>query len=306
MADAIGAVEAGFAALSAGRAAVPLRASVPLAGRGVALSMPASLAGGPHWSVKLVTVAPGNPARGLPLIAASVLLGDAETGVALALLDGGSLTALRTGAAGGVAAKYLARRESAVVALFGAGAQARSQLLAAASVLALREARIVTRDRAHADALIGSLGGEAALRGVRLARTSATDALRGADVVITATSSPAPVFDGRDLPRGVHVTAVGSFTPSTRELDEDAMRGARVFVDQRGPALAEAGELTGLRPDDVVEIGEVIAGRVSGRRGPDERTIFKSVGNAVQDLVTASRAYDRAREMGLGRDVPWP
>lgn len=306
MADAIEVVEAGFAALSAGRAAVPLRASVPLRGDGVALSMPASLAGGRHWSVKLVTVAPGNPERRLPLIAASVLLGDAETGFPLALLDGGSLTALRTGAAGGVAAKHLARRDSAVVALFGAGAQARTQILAAASVLRLRDVRVVTRDRSHSDALVASLRDEDALGGVRLTATSAADAVRGADVVIAATSSPVPVFAGRDLARGVHVTAVGSFTPSTRELDEDAMRGARVVVDQRGPALAEAGELRGLAPDDVVEIGEVIAGTAPGRRGPDERTIFKSVGSAIQDLVTASRVYDRARDLGLGREVAWP
>ncbi len=119
MADAIAAVEAGFAALSAGRATVPVRASVPLQKEGVALSMPASLAGGRYWSVKLVTVAPGNTARGLPLIAATVLLGDAETGAPLALLDGSSLTALRTGAAGGVAAKHLARADSPVAALFG-------------------------------------------------------------------------------------------------------------------------------------------------------------------------------------------
>ena len=116
MAEAIGAVRAGFAALSAGQAAVPVRTSVPLAGGGVALSMPAALAAGPHWSVKLVTVAPGNPDRGLPLIAATVLLGDARTGAPLALLDGTSLTALRTGAAGGVAARA---PDSAVIALFG-------------------------------------------------------------------------------------------------------------------------------------------------------------------------------------------
>lgn len=306
MADAIEAVEAGFVALSAGRATVPLRASVPLHGDGVALSMPASLVGGPHWSVKLVTVAPRNPTRGLPLIAASVLLGDAETGFPLALLDGGSLTALRTGAAGGVAAKHLARRDSAVVALFGAGAQARTQLLAAATVLALREARVVARERAHADAFIASLRDDPALRGVRFVAASAREAVRGADVVVTATSSPVPVFAGRDLSPGVHVTAVGAFTPATRELDEDAVRGARVVVDQRGPALAEAGELESLRPDDVVEIGEVVAGTVAGRRDAAERTLFKSVGNAVQDLATASRAYERARAMRLGTEIAWP
>ncbi len=306
MADAIEAVEAGFAALSTGRAIVPLRASVPLSGGGVALSMPASLSGGAHWCVKLVTVAPTNPSRGLPLIGATVLLGDAESGLPLALLDGGSLTALRTGAAGGVAAKHLARRDSAVIALFGAGAQARTQLLAAAVVLPLREVRVVARERVHAEALIGSLRDATALRGVRLVAAGAREAVAGADVVITATSSPLPVFEGRDLGPGVHVTAVGSFTPSTRELDEDTMRGARVVVDQRAAALAEAGELQGISGGDVVEIGELIAGTAPGRRDAGERTVFKSVGNAVQDLVTASRAYERARSAGIGREIAWP
>ncbi len=306
MADAIAAVEAGFAALSAGRATVPVRASVPLQGAGVALSMPASLAGGRHWSVKLVTVAPGNAARGLPLIAATVLLGDAATGEPLALLDGGSLTALRTGAAGGVAAKHLARAETPVVAVFGGGAQARTQVLALAAVRSPREIRVVTRDGAHADAFVRALREEGALAGISVVRSSPSEAVRGADVVITATTSATPVFAGRDLGEGVHVTAVGSFTPKMRELDDDTLRGARVVVDRRDAALAEAGELAGMRDGDVVEIGEVIAGSVRGRADARERTVFKSVGNAVQDLMTASRAYDRARELGLGEEIAWP
>ncbi|HEX9436144.1 MAG TPA: ornithine cyclodeaminase family protein [Candidatus Limnocylindria bacterium] len=304
MADAIAAVEAGFAALSGGRATVPVRASVPLAREGVALSMPAALSGGPHWSVKLVTVAPGNPGRGLPLIAASVLLGDAETGMPLALLDGTRLTALRTGAAGGVAAKALARPESGVVALFGAGAQARTQLAAISSVLegGLRELRIVARDPSHA----ARFAAEAARDGVRVVASTAEDAVRGADIVITATSSATPVFPGRALSKGVHVTAVGSFKPTMCELDDDTLRGARIVVDQREAALAEAGELEGLSGADVTEIGEVIARTAPGRRSAGERTVFKSVGNAIQDLVVASRVYERALEMGLGEEIAWP
>jgi alanine dehydrogenase len=306
MPDAISAVREGFAALSAGRAAVPVRASVPLAAAGVALSMPASLSGGRHWSVKLVTVAPGNPGRGLPLVGATVLLGDAETGRPLALLDGTAVTSLRTGAAGGVAAEALARRDAAVVTLFGAGAQARTQLEAVVCVLGgrLRELRIASRDLGRARALA-----EAASLppGVSVVIQRAPgDIVRGADIVITATSSTTPVFDGTALGEGSHVTAVGSFTPAMRELDEAAMRGARVVVDQREAALAEAGELQGMRPEDVVEIGEVIAGRVPGRRDERERTVFKSVGNAVQDLVVASRVHERALELGLGEEIAWP
>jgi alanine dehydrogenase len=306
MDDAIRAVAAGFTALSAHMATVPVRTSVPLGQGGVALAMPAALEGAPQWSVKLVTVAPGNPGRGLPLVSATVLLGDAATGRPLALIDGTTLTALRTGAAGGVAAKHLARRDSAIAALVGAGAQARTQLLALVSVLPVREVRVVSRDRAHAERLIGSMRDDPTLRGVALVVASPTDAVRDADVVITATGSSTPVFAGRDLAPGAHITAVGSFTPTMRELDDDALRGARIVVDQREAALAEAGELRGLGPADVVEIGEVIDGTVPGRRTPSERTIFKSVGNAVQDLVVAARVYERARELGLGEEIAWP
>lgn len=306
MDEAIAAVRAGFVALSAGQATVPVRAGVPLYGDGLALTMPAALDGAPHWSVKLVAVVPGNPARGLPQVAASVLLGDSATGTPLALIDGTSLTALRTGAAGGVAVAALARPESQVLALFGAGAQARTQLIAAAKVLDLREVRVVSRDAGHASTFIASMRAEAALSGVALRATSPEDAIAGADVVVTATSSRTPVFPGRRLGEGVHVTAIGSFRPTMRELDEDALRGARLVVDQREAALAEAGELQGLSPNEVVEIGEVIAGEVPGRRHPSERTIFKSVGNAIQDLVVASKVYERSLELGLGEEIAWP
>jgi ornithine cyclodeaminase/alanine dehydrogenase-like protein (mu-crystallin family) len=308
MPEAIDAVRRGFIALSSGQTTVPVRTSLPLADDGVALTMPAALIGGAYFSVKVVSVVPGNPARGLPLVPAAVLLGDARTGMPVALMDGATLTALRTGAAGGVALAALARPESAVAALFGAGAQARTQLAAATAVLGdrLREVRIVARDPAHAAALAEAATKDGSTRGARVRTASPDDAVRGADIVITATSSATPVFAGRLLGDGAHITAVGSFRPAMRELDDDAMRGARIVVDQREAALAEAGELQGLQNEDVVEIGEILAGRAPGRRSASERTIFKSVGNAIQDLVVASRAYERALELGIGEVVAWP
>ncbi len=306
MADAIGAVRAGFVALSAGRAAVPVRLGVPLGPGAVALTMPASLAGSPYYSVKVVTVVPDNPPRGLPLVGAAVLLGDAATGATLALIDGTTLTALRTGAAGGVAAAALARPESAVLALFGVGAQARTQLLAAAHVLSVREVRVVGRTPANVAAFLVWASEQPSLRATLVRAAVAEDAVAGADVVVTATGSATPVFPGRLLALGTHVTAIGSFTPAMRELDEDALRGARVVVDERRAALAEAGELVGRSGDDVVEIGEVLAGRVPGRRDRSDRTVFKSVGNAVQDLVVAARVYELAVQRGLGEEVRFP
>jgi len=306
MGQAIEAVAAGFVALSGGQAAVPLRSGVPLEAGGVALTMPAALAGSPFVSVKVVSVAPASAARGGPLVSALVLLADAATGAPLALLDGTALTALRTGAAGGVAARALARADAATLALFGAGAQARTQLIAAAAVRPLREVRVVARDPSHVAAFIAWAKEEPGLRGIDLRGASAAEALSGADIVVTATSSREPVFPGVLLPSGVHVTAIGSFTPAMRELDEDALRGARIVVDQREGALAEAGELAGRSASEVIEIGEVLSGRAPGRRSAADRTIFKSVGNAIQDLVVAARAYERALALSLGEEVAFP
>ncbi len=170
----------------------------------------------------------------------------------------------------------------------------------------IREVRVVTRDPGHAAGFIRAMEAEPALTKVFFTRASAVDAVRGAELVITATTSATPVVAGRDLREGVHVTAVGSFTPAMRELDDDVLRGALVAVDQREAALAEAGELQGLGAGDVVEIGEIVSRTAPGRRDRRQRTVFKSVGNAVQDLVVASRVYERARELGLGEEIAWP
>ena len=315
MAEAIEAVADGFRALSDGRATVPVRIGVPLELGGLALSMPAALAGSSYYSVKIVSVAPGNAgnagnagnvARGLPTIAATVLLGDARTGAALALLEGASLTALRTGAAGGVAAASLSRRDASVLALFGTGAQARTQLLAAAAVRTLGEVRVVGRDPSRLLAFLAWARAEPSLGGLVLRESAAAEAVAAADIVVTATSSATPVFPGASLARGAHITAVGSYKPEMRELDDDTLRGARIVVDQRTAALAEAGELAGRAERDVVEIGEVLSGKAAGRQDERQRTVFKSVGNAIQDLVVAARVYERARELGLGEDVRFP
>lgn len=306
MADATEAVAAGFVALSAGRATVPLRPSVPLSAAGVAFAMPVSLDGGRWFAVKVVSVAPVNAAAGRPVVSAAILLGDAESGELVALLEGGALTALRTGAAGGVAARALSRPSSAAVALFGGGAQARTQLVALVAVRPVREVRVVTRDPVNAATFCAWAATEPCLRDIRIQRANRREAVESADIVVTATSSPTPVFDGRWLGKGVHITAVGSYAPHMRELDDEALGGARLVVDQRDAALAECGELHGRSADELVEIGEILAGRVAGRSTAEERTVFKSVGNAIQDLVVATLAYERARAGGIGEEVAFP
>ncbi|MDP9321017.1 MAG: ornithine cyclodeaminase family protein [Chloroflexota bacterium] len=306
MSDAIVAVAAGFAALSTGQATAPLRLSVPLRHGGVVLTMPAGLTGASSYSVKVVAVAPGNAAAGRPIVIATVLLGDAATGELLALIDGTALTALRTGAAGGVAARELSRADASRAALFGAGAQARTQLLALAAVRPIKDVRLVTRDPAHAAAFRAWAAKERALRDVAIHSATPDHAVSEADVVVTATTSRTPVFRGVGLRAGVHVTAVGSFTPDTRELDDETLRGARLVVDERSAALAEAGELQGRRPDELVELGEIVAGQAAGRSDDRQRTVFKSVGNAIQDLVVAAHAFERARELGIGEEIVFP
>jgi len=306
MADAIDAVAEGFAALSAGQATVPVRLSVPLRHEGVALTMPAALAGSSCYSVKVVSVAPRNTLAGRPVVMGTVLLGDSATGELLALIDGTALTALRTGAAGGVAARELSRSGTCRVALFGAGAQARAQLSALACVRTITDVRVVTRAPAHTAALRQWAAGQRGLGAIAIHAAAPKEALADADIVITATSSATPVFQGGWLGSGVHVTAVGSFTPQMRELDEDTLRGARLVVDQRAAALAEAGELQGRGEGDVVEIGEILSGRMPGRTDDAQRTVFKSVGNAIQDLVVAARAYERARAQGIGEELAFP
>lgn len=307
MAEAIDAVALGFIALSEGRAHVPVRIHIPLQEDGLAGAMPASLDGSPYYSVKVVSIAPAAPRAGLPLIGATVLLGDAATGAPLALLEGTALTALRTGAAGGVAARALAAPGARSVALFGAGAQARTQLDAVLEVREVEDVRVTTRDPRHASEFVlwaRSHRPELRIRTVDAADRAAP--LDGADIVIAATSSATPVFPGHALAGGTHVTGVGSHRPDMRELDAETISGARVVVDQRAGALAEAGELQGLRETDVVEIGEVLAGTAQGRTSPQERTVFKSVGNGIQDLVVAALAYERAMALGLGEEIRWP
>lgn len=301
MSGAIEAMREAFAALSAGEAVVPLRLALETP-HGTALFMPGHVLRDGATAAKIVTVHPGNAARGLPVIHAVVLVLDAETGRALALMDGTRLTALRTGAAGGLAADLLARPDASVVGLFGSGVQARAQLEAVRCVRAVKEVRIVSKDPVSAEALAREQ------QGVRARVVDDPDeALRGAHIVVAATTSERPVFDGSKVEPGTHVTGIGSFTPAMREVDTALVRRASVFVDERGAALAEAGDLAApiadgaVGPEVVVaEIGEVAAGRHPGRVSDDEITFFKSVGNAVQDVAIAARVLAAAERTGRG------
>jgi ornithine cyclodeaminase len=307
MPAAIEAMKEAFAALATGRAHAPERVAVEQPGTDdVALLMGASVEG-LGLAAKVVSFFPGNAARGAPVVQGLALVLDPETGAPRALLDGAALTAWRTGAASGAATDLLARPDARVAAVFGAGAQARTQVLAVDAARELAELRVVARRPERAEALAAEL--RASVRAPLRVMGSPEGALRGAHVVCTATSARAPLFPADLVEPGAHVNAVGSFRPDMRELDPALCRDARVFVDARTAARREAGELLAAleaghtRVDDWTELGAVAAGLAPGRRSPDERTLFKSVGLAVQDAVAGARALECARELGLGRAV---
>jgi ornithine cyclodeaminase len=315
MKAAIEAMKRAYAALSDGKAEVPLRGrmSVP-PHNGLTLFMPAFVDDekSQALAVKIVSLFPNNLQRNLPLIFAAVLVLESDTGKLIALLEGGALTAIRTGAGSGLAIDLLARADSRVVAIFGAGAQGRTQLEAACAVRQIERAWIYDKNQTRAEAFVAEMAGKGDIpKDVRVATTSA-EALQDADIICAATTSTTPVFDDAKLKRGVHISAIGSYTPEMQEIPAETVCRARIVVDSRSATLAETGDLVipiqagMLRVEDVdVELGEIVLGRKKGRQSPDEITFFKSVGVAVQDAMAAQVALENAKKMGLGQTIVW-
>jgi ornithine cyclodeaminase/alanine dehydrogenase-like protein (mu-crystallin family) len=270
-------VERALRALSAGEVAQPVRVMVPVAGQGGFLgSMPAYTGG--QLGAKLVTFFPNN--KGIPTHHALVVLFKPETGEPLAVMDGRLITEMRTAAVSAAATNALARRDCTVLAILGSGVQAHSHLEALRRVRDFREVRVWSprSARKFADQF-----------GVRLAR-SAEDAVRGADMVLVATTSRTPVLQGEWLSPGMHVNAVGAPRPDWRELDDEVLRKAKLYVEQREAACRESGDVIAAGKI-FAEIGEVFGGRKPGRESAEEITLFKSVGVAVEDLAAAELVY---------------
>jgi ornithine cyclodeaminase/alanine dehydrogenase-like protein (mu-crystallin family) len=245
--------------------------------------------------VKLVSVFPGNPARGIPSHQALIALFDEEDGTPLALMDGTYITAIRTGGTAAVAARALARQDASVLAILGAGVQGGSHLETFTRVRDFKEIRVASRDPAKAAAL-------AARNPRALGAASFEEAVRGADVVACCTDAREPVIRREWLGPGVHVSSVGgTFGP---ELDRETVAAGKVFVEWRGAALnappAGAHELQGIDASTITEIGEVLAGTKPGRSSQHDITVYKSTGHAVEDAATARLVYDRALAQGGG------
>jgi len=303
MPDAIAAMRVAFGEFSAGRAEVPMRSRL-VSPQGVTLVMPALMADKGALGVKIVSIFENNPAQGLPTVTAAVLVLDPATGMPLALMDGTGLTALRTGAAGGLAADLLARKDAAVMALFGAGVQARAQLAAVRAVRDIYRVNLVDPDEKAAMALMAEVATSEKAPAITYFN-DAEAAVAEADIVAAATTSRKPVFDGRHLRPGTHVTGVGSFTPEMQEIDAETIRRARVVVDSREACAAEAGDLIVAGALDRIdaEIGEIVNGAYPGREDDEQITYFKSVGLAVQDAAVAAAVLDAAQAKDLGTVV---
>jgi len=310
MREAIEIVKGAFAQLSAGKAVVPLRTQLSVEEHeGVTLFMPAYLSESDDLGVKIVSVFPRNLDMGLPTIFALVVVVEASTGRPVAVMDGTYLTALRTGAASGAATDLLARKDARVAAIFGAGAQGRTQLLAVCEVRDIERAWVYDISSQAAERYAQEMRGKGRIPDDLRVASSPAEAVHEADVICTATTSKTPVFADADLKPGVHINAIGSFTPEMQEIPEGTVARARIVVGSREACLAEAGDLIipvqkGLiTEDDITELGEIVAGIRPGRESAEEVTLFKSVGNAVQDVSVARAVLTQAERLGLGIEV---
>ena len=310
-AECIDALEPAMRAVSRGDTIMPLRRYMDIPGKGGKFTlMPGYLGEPSSFGVKIVSIYPRAPDSPYGSHVGAVMIFDVEEGLPLALLDGNELTGIRTAAASALATRVLARSGSATLAVLGTGTQAQHHVQALACVRPIRELRIWGRTAAHAR----RLARQAELPGSGEARvcSSAREAVDGADIICTTTSAAEPVLQGKWLAAGCHVNLVGAALPNKAEADADVVARSRFFVDSRASAMDQAGELLAAINDGVVpeshiagEIGEVLAGKVPGRRNDEEITVYKSLGVAAQDLAAGHAALQNAEKRNIGLEVNW-
>jgi alanine dehydrogenase len=302
---ALAAVQEAFRAYGEGRVNMPPKAYLTLAqGDFRAMYGEIFLAHDHICGLKWVNVHPGNPARGLLTVMAKILLNDPDTGLEFADLDGTHITDYRTGAAGGVAAQYLARPDTARLGVIGAGAQARTQVAAVLKVRPIREVVLYSRHLHHSQACADEI---AAKFGVKARATEvAAEAVAGQDIVVTTTPSRTPVVQRDWVSPGTHINAIGADAAGKQELDPAILTHAKVVVDDWAQA-SHSGEINlplargELTPEQVYgSLGEIVAGKQPGRESPEEITVFDSTGLIIQDLALGLAVYQRARQLGLG------
>ncbi len=309
MAEAIAAVENGFEEYARGKCEAPVRINVYAPEKnGRYILLPCYLADSGIFHTKLFSVYLKNPKKGLPTNYYYYLLHDINTGELKAVMSGTYITNLRTGAVPGIATKYLARKDSRVFTLFGAGPVAEHQLLAMITVAKLDKINLVETNLDRASEFAGRMGPK---YGVKINIVNyAQEAVREADIITTVTSSKKPVFDGRDVKPGTHINAVGGIHPQGGEIDIYTVTHSKIVVEKMGEVLSEAGEILIpiqkglLKKEDIHgEIAQVVTGKIPGRISSEEITLFKSIGFAMEDAVMADLAYRKAMEKGVGRSI---
>ncbi|MBI2833345.1 MAG: ornithine cyclodeaminase family protein [Acidobacteria bacterium] len=307
MSDGVRLIEDVFRQHAAGETILVPRLSMNIPGSGGAFrAMAAVLPRAGVFGVKTLTGYPGRRAHGETYFA--LLLFDASDGALRAVIAANHITGIRTGASTGVAARYLARDDASVIGIFGGGVQARHQVAALAEVRRITLVKVFDVDAGKALDFAGWI--ERELNVAARPGASARETVAGSDLVVTATTSSAPVFSGEWLEEGTHVSGVGSNTPAKRELDGETFRRSKVVVDFKDQVLEEAGDLRaaiegGAFAADAVhaQLGEIVAGRKQGRQTAAEITLFKSVGVAIEDVATAAFVYTRAMASALGTPV---
>lgn len=311
MRDVIEAVEQGFKQFALGNVEMPLRSVIRLEkSKGLVYYMPAYVGEIEALAVKIVSSYVNNPRYyNLPTIQGTVLLNDPKTGSLLSVMDGGFITAIRTGAASAVATKYLAREDAETVGIFGCGVQARTQLLALNEVRKLNTANVYDVIGKACRSFSEEMSRKLEIKVIPI--DNPKDLVTGSDIIVTATGSKEPVFKGSWLEEGVHINGIGSHHGSGwKELDETTIKKAKVVVDSKEACLKEAGDIIdpirmGVVTEEHIyaELGEIVLGRKKGRVNDREITVFKSVGLALQDAVTAMKAYEKAKTMHVGTTV---
>ena len=307
MKDCINVVEQAFLESNKGTAVLPLRTAIT-PDDGISLYMPAYLKGMGALACKVVTVYKDNPTKhNLPTTIGKVLLQNPASGEVICIMDGGYLTAVRTGAASGVATKYLARDDSQVAGIFGAGVQAQMQLVAMCKVRNITKAIVYDLSDEAIYKFINDLSKKL---DIEIIQAKSADDVLAADIICTATSSPTPIFEGAKVKPGTHINGIGSHTPNTRELDTAIVKRSTFIGDSKEACLKEAGDFIIPLNDGYIDeshfyadLGEIVTGDKKAGMNNSEITIFKSNGLAIQDAATAKLVYDKAVEAGIGNNI---
>jgi len=307
MEEVLEVLAAGFREVKEGRCVVPVRFHLSVEDyQGQFLFMPAYLPGLKQSGTKIVSVFPQNPTKGKPTIYATYLLSDPTSGELLAIIEGATLTGIRTGGASGLATRYLARRNAKVLGVIGTGFQSFFQVRAIQAVRTIEE---VWAYDVHSERLRSFCERVSSSINVFPASHS-SEVVRRSDILVTATTSHLPVFSGKDLKPGVHLNAIGAFRPDMRETDDETVLRSKIVVDTFEGCLSEAGDLLipmgegKLKKESIYgDLGDLVAGHKKGRTSSEEITFFKSVGFAMEDVVTAHLAYEKAIQKGRGQQI---